>query len=299
MTEPKDAPPTGRGVEASATAVYALGIDPAESARLRRQSDELRPYSAELLDRVDLKPGQCAIDLGCGPSGIIQLLWDRVSPGGRVVGVDADSAHVTMAREFVDEHGLHNVDIVAGDARHTGLPSGSFDLVHSRTLLVNVPEPATLVAEMVRLARPGGWVASLEPDTEHGLCYPAHPAFDRIGDLFHAAFRRNGADPFIGRRLTELYREAGLEGIGVEVRAPLHPPGDTRRSLRLDLVRSLRPMILERGLAEERELDELDRTVREHLANPNTLVMPTLYFLAWGRRPTATGTDTTDGAKPG
>jgi hypothetical protein len=39
-------------------------------------------------------------------------------------------------------------------------------------------------------------------------------------------------------------------------------------------------------LAEEQELDELDRTVREHLANPNTLMMPTLYFLVWGRRPT-------------
>jgi ubiquinone/menaquinone biosynthesis C-methylase UbiE len=298
MTEPKEPPTTARGAEPPATAVYALGSDPAESARLRRQSDELRPYSAELLDRVDLKPGQSAIDLGCGPSGIIQLLSDRVSPGGRVVGVDADPTHVTMARQFADEHGLHNVDIVAADARHTGLPSASFDLVHSRTLLITIPEPATVVAEMVRLARPGGWVASLEPDTEYALCYPAHPAFDRIGDLFQAAFRRNGADPFIGRRLTELYREAGLDDIGVEVRAPIHPAGHTRRTIRLDLVRSMRPMILERGLADERELDELDRTAREHLANPNTLIMPSLFFLAWGRRPTAMGTDTSDRAKP-
>jgi ubiquinone/menaquinone biosynthesis C-methylase UbiE len=262
MTDSKDSPTAARGVEPPATAVYALGSNPAESARLRRQSDELRPYSAELLDRVDLKPGQSAIDLGCGPSGIIQLLSDRVSPRGRVVGVDADPAHVTMARQCADEHGLHNVDIVAADARHTGLPSGSFDLVHSRTLLITIPEPATVVAEMVRLARPGGWVASLEPDTEYALCYPASPAFDRIGDLFHAAFRRNGADPFIGRRLTELYREAGLDDVEVEARAPIHPAGHTRRTIRLDLVRSMRPMILERGLAEERELDELDRAAR-------------------------------------
>lgn len=273
-----------------AAEVYALGTNPAESARLRRQSDELRPQSTELLARIGLVPGQSAIDLGCGPSGIIQLLCKRVSPGGRVVGVDADPVHVTMARQFADERGLRNVEVVAADAKHTGLPSASFDLVHSRTLLVNIPEPSRVVAEMVRLARPGGWVASLEPDTEYALCYPAHPAFDRLSELFHAAFRRNGADPFIGRRLTELYREAGLEVIGVEVRAPIHPAGDTRRTIRLDLVSSMRPMILELGLAEERELDELDRTVREHLANPNTLMMPSLYFLAWGRRPAATGT---------
>jgi len=43
-----------------------------------------------------------------------------------------------------------------GDAHRTGFPSASYDLVHARTLLINIPDPATLVAEMVRLARPGG-----------------------------------------------------------------------------------------------------------------------------------------------
>ena len=287
MTEPKDTATSVGGTERAATAVYALGRNPAESARLQRQSDELRPLSAELLDRVGLERGQSAIDLGCGPSGIIQLLSERVSPGGRVIGVDADPVHVTMAREFADERGLRDVEIVAADARHTGLPAASFDLVHSRTLLVTIPEPQTVVAEMVRLATPGGWVASLEADTEYALCHPPHPAFDRVCELFDEAFRRNGADPFIGRRLPELYREAGLEDIGVEARAPIHPAGNTRRTVRLDLVRSMRPTILERGLADEQELDELDRAVREHLADPNTLIMPALYFLAWGRRPTA------------
>src|SRR3984885_14687137 len=150
--------------EPSATAVYALGHDPAESARLQRQSGELGSASAALLDRTSLRPGQAAIDLGCGPSGIIELLADRVSPGGRVVGLDADPAHVATARELARQRGLGHVEIVAADARRTGLPSGSFDLVHARTLLVTLPQPAAVVAEMVRLARPGGWVAGLEPD---------------------------------------------------------------------------------------------------------------------------------------
>jgi ubiquinone/menaquinone biosynthesis C-methylase UbiE len=268
-----------------ATALYALGRDPAESARLQRQSEELRPDSAELLDRVSIGPGQSVIDVGCGPSGIIELLSERVSPGGRVVGVDADPAHVAMARQLAAQRGLGNVDIVAADARRTGLPSGSFDLVHARTLLVTVPEPAEVVAEMVRLARPGGWIASMEADAEYSLCYPAHPAWDRLCDLFLAAFSRNGADPVIGRRLTELYREAGLEDIGVEARAGVYRADHSRRTVRADLVRSMRPMILEMGLAHERELAELDRTVREHLDDPRTLVMPHLTFLAWGRKP--------------
>lgn len=58
---------TVAAVKPSATAVYALGRDAAESARLQRQSDELRPDSIALLDRVGIGPGRSAIDLGCGP----------------------------------------------------------------------------------------------------------------------------------------------------------------------------------------------------------------------------------------
>jgi ubiquinone/menaquinone biosynthesis C-methylase UbiE len=273
----------------SATDVYALGRDPEESARLQRQSQELRPDSATLLDRVGLRPGQHAIDLGCGPRGILDLLAERVAPGGRVTGLDADPNHVAMARQFTAQRGLASVQIVAADARHTGLPPGSFDLVHARTLLVNVPEPTEVLAEMVRLAKPGGWVASLEPDVECVLCYPAHPAYTRMWELFHAAHSRNGADLRIGRRLGELYRHADLQEIGIEARARVCQPGDTRRMIDPDLVRSLHPMIVSLGLAGQEELDALDRAVRSHLDDSRTLVMPHLSFLAWGRKPEATG----------
>jgi len=66
-----------------ATDVYALGSNPEETARLRRQSDELRSQSAELLDRIGLQPGHSAIDLGCGPSGILSMLSAAVVACGR------------------------------------------------------------------------------------------------------------------------------------------------------------------------------------------------------------------------
>ena len=142
-----------------AAEVYALGSDADESARLRRQSDELRPQTAELLGHIGLRPGQSAIDFGCGPSGILELLSAAVAPGGRVVGLDADPAHTAMASKYASELALANVEVVTADARRTGLPPGSFDLVHARTLLVTIPEPEEVLAEMVRLAKPGGWVA--------------------------------------------------------------------------------------------------------------------------------------------
>jgi SAM-dependent methyltransferase len=268
-----------------ANAVYALGSSPGESARLQRQADELAADSAALLDRAALGPGQAAIDLGCGPRGILDLLAARVAPAGRVVGLDTDPAHTAMAAEFAAGRGLSDVEIVTADARSTGLPTGSFDLVHARTLLINVPDPADVAAEMTRLAKPGGWVVSMEPDTEHALCYPPLPAFDRLCEIFTVVAGRNGADSRIGRRVSELLRRAGLEDVGVEARAQMYPPGNTRRTTRLDLVRAMRPHVLEMGLAGAAELDELDTAARAHITDPDTVVMTGLLFLTWGRKP--------------
>jgi SAM-dependent methyltransferase len=268
----------------NATEVYALGADTEETARLRRQSEELRPEALALLSRVGLRPGQAAIDLGCGPAGTLGPLADAVSPGGRVVGLDANAAHVAAARRYAADLGLANVEVLAGDARHTGLPAATFDLVHSRTLLVTIPEPAEVVAEMARLARPGGWVASQEADAGFALCHPPLPAWDRLWSLFHASFGRTGADLGLGRRLPQLFRAAGLAEVEATVHASSYPVGHSRRTVIPDLVRSLHPVILELGLADERELADVDAAVRHHLADPRTLMMPHLFVTAWGRK---------------
>ena len=271
-----------------AAGVYALGADTDETARLQRQSDELQPEARALLARLGelgLRPGQTALDLGCGPRGILDLLAEAVGPGGRVVGLDADPAHVTAARQYAFNQGLANVEVLAGDARHTGLPAESFDLVHTRTLLVTIPEPAEVVAEMARLARPGGLVASQEADAEFSICYPPLPEWDRLLGLFRASFPRAGADLRLGRRLPELFRAAGLTDVGATVYAGSYPAGHSRRTVIPDLVRSLHPVILGLGLAGERELADVDAAVRAHLADPRTLMMPHLLVTAWGRKP--------------
>jgi ubiquinone/menaquinone biosynthesis C-methylase UbiE len=263
---------------------YTLGSDPDERERLKRQSDELRPYARAVLGQVDLLPGHHALDLACGPCGVLDLLADRVGPNGQVVGLDASAAHVALASDFVEERGLSNVVVVEGDARRSGLAPDSFDLVHARLLLVNIPEPQEVVAEMVRVARPGGWVASQEADVID-FCHPGHEAMERLSDLLHAVFLGDGADPHIGRRLPELFREAGLVEIGVEARCDLYPVHSLRRMVLADLVRSLRVKVLERGLAGEAELDRLDRAARAHLSHPHTVVMSYVLFQAWGRKP--------------
>lgn len=273
----------GRPREAPA---YALGSDPAERDRLRRQSEELRAQSSALLDHTGIGEGWAAIDLGCGPSGILELLAARVGSAGRVVGLDFNPDNVALAKQLAYERRLSNVDVVQGDARHTGLPGSSFDLAHCRTLLINVPEPEGVVAEMARLVRPGGWVAASEPDIPMTVCYPRLEAWDRMAQLFRQSVTSDGADEAIGRRLPELFRQAGLVDVGVDASMKVYPHGHSRRTVRADLFRTLRGKIVARGMADAAELDDIDRAVRTHLDDPQTLVVHTA-FLAWGRKPAA------------
>jgi hypothetical protein len=128
-------------------------------------------------------------------------------------------------------------------------------------------------------------VTSMEYDMQYALCYPPHPAFGRLCEIFTVAFARNGADPNIGRRVAGLFRKAGLTDIAVEARAPVYPPGHSRRTIRADLVRATRPHVLQMGLASEAELDELDAAARAHLTDPRTVTISALLFLIWSRKP--------------
>jgi hypothetical protein len=61
---------------------------------------------------------------------------------------------------------------------------------------------------------------------------------------------------------------AAARAIGVEARARVCPPGDTRRTIIADLLRGLHPAVVSLGLASQPELDALDRAVRSHLDDP-------------------------------
>jgi ubiquinone/menaquinone biosynthesis C-methylase UbiE len=108
--------------QASAVPAYTLNSNQAEHHRLQTQCENLRAHSAALLAPIALPPSASAIDVGCGPGGIVDLLAEKVGPDGRVVGVDIDGASVARARALARERRLTDVEIMTADARQSGLP---------------------------------------------------------------------------------------------------------------------------------------------------------------------------------
>jgi SAM-dependent methyltransferase len=202
-----------------------------------------------------------------------------------VTGIDNEPRMIAHAQRTVSERGLDNVILMLGDATGTGLASDSFEVVHERLVLINHHAPEKIVAEMVRLAAPGGWVVVEEVDHFSWICAPAHPAWDRLYEVLDDAWRAAGSDVFIGRRLQSLLRAAGLSEVGSDAHAHVWRRGDFYQTLILRFVGVFRERILDGERLTEAELDDLVRQLECHLAQPGTSVIHPLFFQAWGRKP--------------
>ena len=174
------------------------------------------------------------------------------------------------------------VETVQADAPATGLESGAFDLVHERTLLLNLTDPEAAAVEMVRLARPGGVVALQEPDASVWSCSPPHPAFEALRAALVAMFSRVGKDFTIGQRAHRLLRDAGLRDVRLRPTAPATHSGDCYHTFLLALCRLLREPLLATGTLTGGELDRGVAEVREHLLRPDTITCQPLFWQAWG-----------------
>jgi SAM-dependent methyltransferase len=264
---------------------YFLGYRQAEQERLQRQAQELAHEARWLLDQIDVGAGARVVEIGCGPQGCLDLLSERVGPTGSVVGVERSEDAANLARRFAADHKLANVEVLNGDARAIGLPRGTFDLATARLVLVNVPQPEEVVAEMVALTRPGGTVALHEADYWISqVCDPPLPAWERLFEVFLTYSTMNGIDLFVGRKVPRMLREAGLVDVQVNPLIHVYPPGHGRRTIFFDFVENLRDRLLDQKLIEDAELQELLKDLKRHLDDPRTLV-PALFFQAWGRKP--------------
>jgi SAM-dependent methyltransferase len=171
-----------QGSEVTDTAAgYVLGSSDPERQRLVRQAGVFAAEASWLLDQAGVKPGWRAVDVGCGPIGIMDLLCDRVGATGETVGVDSEARMIAMARDVAVELNLANLTLVQAEATGTGLERAAFDLAHARLLLVNVPDPELVVAELAALVRPGGTVALQELDWV-GFRTVAPAYIDGVGD---------------------------------------------------------------------------------------------------------------------
>lgn len=163
-----------------------------------------RLAGAAFLDWLDIPAGLRLLDVGCGNGAFTDLVAERCAPAA-VKAIDPSEGQLAYARHRT---AAGNVEYSQGDAQALPFGDNEFDAALMALAINFVPDPAKAVAEMGRVVRPGGKVATYMWDV-HGGGFPMEPIRVALGEMDVAA-PIPGADVVRMDAMDALWRAAGL-----------------------------------------------------------------------------------------
>ncbi|MGH7378866.1 MAG: arsenite methyltransferase [Candidatus Methylomirabilales bacterium] len=105
---------------------------------------------------AEVQPGQVVLDIGSGAGIDCLLAAERVTPGGRVIGVDMTPEMLRRAKANAAAAGFSNVEFRLGEAERLPVADASVDWVVSNCVLNLSPDKPAVFREVHRVLRPGG-----------------------------------------------------------------------------------------------------------------------------------------------
>jgi demethylmenaquinone methyltransferase / 2-methoxy-6-polyprenyl-1,4-benzoquinol methylase len=161
-----------------------------------------------LVSRVEAGPGDEVLDVATGTGSVARELLKQ--KGCAVVGADQSPEMLAIAREHLPA----SVQLIEASAEQLPFGDGSFDALTVTYLLRYVDDPGATLAELARVVRPGGTIASLEFAMPAGLWRPLwHVYVDAVlptaGRLIAPGWLEVGR--FLGGSIREFWRRYPLD----------------------------------------------------------------------------------------
>jgi SAM-dependent methyltransferase len=255
-------------------------LEPYRLALLEHHADAT---SARRLRASGLRSGWRCLEVGAGRGSIARWLSNQVGPSGAVVALDLDTSLLAGLAE-------PNIEVLSGDVVDVELPVCSFDLIHTRLVLMHIPERRRAIERMVSLLSPGGWLVLEELDW---MALVAEPDPERVA-LFEAFEQALATIDFeCGRALLSEITEAGLIDTAADLRVDVIEGATPLARWEQLSVQALSDEVLSAGTATQRQIDQ-------HLArleDPDYRGLGFTWVGVRGRRPGAI--DATGGTRRG
>lgn len=245
-------------------------LDNAESEAEQRMDVLAGLYDAETrraLLGAGLTAGWHCLEVGGGGGSVASWMAETCAPGGSVLCTDIDTRHIAPRHP--------NLRIERHDITQDPLPAASFDLIHSRLVLMHLPARETVLQKLVAALKSGGWLVIEDFDVRGA---PPDPAINPAETHFASseAMRKymtgGGVDPRWGRRLYGQFHVNGLVEVDAQGRVQMF---DGR--IGADLMRvnfeQIGGKLVEAGLLSESQLaGDLARIARGEFVWPSPVM---------------------------
>jgi SAM-dependent methyltransferase len=129
-------------------------FDVAADAYSRFMGRYSEPLAVKFAELADVRAGQRALDVGCGPGALTAQLVERLGAGA-VSAIEPSRPFVAAIRARFPE-----VEVRSGVAEHLPFPDDCFDHALAQLVVHFMTDPVAGLREMARVTRPGGMVAA-------------------------------------------------------------------------------------------------------------------------------------------
>lgn len=171
------------------------------------------PTSFRCAGDLGVASGWHCLDAGAGGGSFAQWLAQRVGERGRVVAADLDV-------RLLDDLRGPNIEVWQLDLVGDELPESAFDFVHTRMVLMHIPERDEVLARLVRALRPGG-VLMVEEQDVFPVALTPEGSYADTWAAFVPGMRAAGVDPKWARLLPSRLASVGVTGVEAEVEVQL------------------------------------------------------------------------------
>ena len=208
MTGAPEHPDIWRAIDAQPTAAKL-----ADTLELRGRTPAQVRLRRRFLRFVPIRTGQHVLEIGCGTGVVLRDLMTLVGRRGEVTGLDSSRTMLGRARTLARGVAGAPLRLRHGDGNELPFAAGRFDVALAITVILHVADPLGVVKELARVTRVGGRVGL--QDQDFGLVGAAHPDRALTDRILDGVAARIYEEPYSGRRLPALLRDAGLEDVRV------------------------------------------------------------------------------------
>ena len=118
-------------------------------------------WRREIIDHIAASHPATVLDVATGPAGVALALAERTEAS--IIGIDVSADMLGRGQRNVVAAGrTDRISLVLGQGERLPFADATFDALTFTYLLRYVADPAATIAELARVVRPGGTMASLE-----------------------------------------------------------------------------------------------------------------------------------------
>ena len=199
--------------------MVSLALDSSElAATYDRVGERQFNHGKQLIEALRVRPGERALDVGCGTGRLAAYVADLVGPSGKVDAVDPLPLRVALAQK----KGPANLTATVAAAEDlSDFADGSFDVVFLNSVFHWLPEKRTPLREAYRVLKPGGrlGISTAAADRPHEFEILLKQIFSS-SDLADVAEVPSGSTHKIAStELRELLVTTGFSDVDVQIRS--------------------------------------------------------------------------------